>query len=102
MSDDRSCIIWKLENGKYEEITRYEDLHSSSIYSVSWGSKYIATAGGDDMINLLELNGNGLTLKDSFKAHDGDVNCVAWCSVAAHDDLLASCGDDNKVKVWKL
>jgi len=31
-------------------------------------------------------------------AHDGDVNCVKF----AGSDLLATCSDDMKVKIWRL
>jgi WD40 repeat protein len=33
------------------------------------------------------------------KAHDSDVNCVAWCPTKPN--LLASCGDDKLVKIWE-
>jgi WD40 repeat protein len=33
-------------------------------------------------------------------AHAADVNCVRWNR--ARPELLASCGDDNVVKIWQL
>lgn len=33
-----------------------------------------------------------------------DVNCVAWCvrEDGKGEGMLASCGDDGSVKVWKV
>ena len=33
-------------------------------------------------------------------AHGNDVNCVAFHPV--HGDILASCSDDAKIKIWKV
>jgi WD40 repeat protein len=32
------------------------------------------------------------------KAHDCDVNCVAWNPV--HPNILATAGDDQHIKIW--
>ncbi|KAJ3193748.1 hypothetical protein HK101_004250 [Irineochytrium annulatum] len=29
-----------------------------------------------------------------------DINCVSWCPLEGHGDLLASAGDDGSIKVW--
>ena len=34
------------------------------------------------------------------KAHDGDVNCIAWSPTEA--GLLASGGDDGQIRLYKL
>jgi len=33
-------------------------------------------------------------------AHAGDINCVRWNP--KEPDLLASCGDDNMVRIWRV
>ena len=34
------------------------------------------------------------------EAHEGDVNCVTWHPLEA--GLLASCGDDGLIKLWRF
>ena len=80
----------------------------------------IATGGADDYIRIfrdrgrlpktMEWPGSPLASSSSSeggplfldvevaKAHDGDVNCVAWNP--ARPALLASAGDDLLVKIW--
>ncbi|KAJ3330989.1 hypothetical protein HDU76_004343 [Blyttiomyces sp. JEL0837] len=63
VSDDKSIKLWTRDpatskNGKDSWSCTYtlDDAHTRSIYSVSWSKRHntIATAGGDNMIKLLE------------------------------------------------
>ena len=80
-----------------------------TVYSVDWSRDgLIASAGADDAINIFrealeerKEDGHSSWNIDwkQEKAHQGDVNCVAWNP--AHKGVLASVGDDNLVRVWK-
>lgn len=35
------------------------------------------------------------------KAHQSDINCVAW-SPQTGSNILVSCGDDNLIKIWQF
>lgn len=69
---------------------------------MSWGpNNIIATAGGDNTIRLFQFN-EGQKLEHRHtqdEAHDSDVNCVQF---APSSGLLASCGDDCQLKLWKI
>ena len=75
--------------------------HCRAIYSIDWGQAGLVTGGGDDTIRLWREVGEewelGLTISD---AHDMDVNCVTWNK--KQPNLLASCSDDETVKIWKI
>lgn len=135
MSDDLSLKIWKKEESfsstqestntwskkeyKWICILTQDNIHSRTIFSVSW-SKWnglIATSSADksikihrfvqtfDYISVSNINEyyklEELHVFDN--AHDGfDVNCVAWCKIESDAHLLASCGDDELVRIWSL
>jgi len=124
VSDDLSLKIWVKELSKensnsswsrtgysWKCVLTAEGLHSRPIYSVSW-SKYnglIATCGADSSIKISKLYQNEdetYYLHEEANlplAHDGyDVNCVRWCPLESNSSLLASCGDDEIVRVWSM
>jgi len=35
-------------------------------------------------------------------AHDDDVNCVRWARRRQRTGVLATCGDDCTIKLWKF
>ncbi|CAB9508969.1 sulfur protein assembly protein [Seminavis robusta] len=84
--------------------------HKLPIYDCDYapakaGHGRIVTAGGDDRIQIYrEALGSTsdrplFSLDASVVSHDGDVNSVCW---HPHDgSLLASCGDDGTVRIWK-
>jgi WD40 repeat protein len=109
VSGDKKLIIWSNEPSG-QSITTWnpsqiiENCHDRDIYTVDWSSNgTIATGGGDDNICLWKLNNETnqyqLLLK-KIKAHNNDVNCVCW--KPNDSTILASCGDDNIIKIWKL
>lgn len=125
MSDDLSLKIWKKQESHSNQATKtwtkkeykwsciltQEELHERTIYSVSW-SKWnglIATCSADKTIKIHKLIDNqdgtfNLKLVHLFvSAHDGfDINCVSWCRIESDANLLASCGDDELVRVWSV
>ena len=93
--------------------------HTRSIFSLAWRpGGYLASAGGDGKIIIWKTavqdgasEGSAappLTMRPIAAVRDAhgvhDVNSVNWC--LREDDLrqglLASCGDDGGVKVWRM
>ena len=101
------------------------DVHERAVYAIDWsrdpdGADLVASAGADDAICLVRAtvgaDGDGsLTLVGTRPdAHERDINSVAWSAVAAvgataasaasgaqSERLLASCGDDGVVRLWR-
>jgi len=90
--------------------------HPRPIYSIEWlgsptgwsGRSSIATACGDNHVRVFQPVGSSPTSDwacvADVEAHAGDANCIAWYRAAAPDGaaLLASCGDDGDVVVWRF
>ena len=90
--------------------------HDMTIFTADWSPAHgtIVTGGADDSMKLFveDKESTGVELSDandasSFvlaqdipSAHAGDVNCVRWNPTDL--TLLASVGDDNIVKLWRL
>jgi len=81
--------------------------HSRTIYDIDWCSNtgLIATACADDAIRIFKEDPDSDPNAPSFslicsidKAHNQDVNCVAWNP--AVKGSLASCSDDGEIKFW--
>jgi len=85
--------------------------HGRAIYSVAWSAHgVLATGAGDNAIGLFHapppaaVDGADtdpvVPLALVAQAHAADVNCVRWNP--ADPDVLASCGDDRVIKIWRL
>lgn len=91
---------------RWQRVSSATNLHDRCIYSVDWSPRAendcIATAGADDVINVLRLSPDKAIqcVARVENAHDGDVNCVRWNPVQPF--LLASGGDDFAAKLWKV
>jgi len=117
-SEDTSVKIWNCYKAGNKEgiqvkgsdpswkcVSTLSGYHSRAVYSVDWGDMGIVTGGGDDTIRIWHETGTGdqtewsvsVTLAD---CHDMDVNCVAWNH--KQHGVLASCSDDETVKIWKI
>ncbi|ESN94421.1 hypothetical protein HELRODRAFT_186550 [Helobdella robusta] len=104
-SDDKSLILWKKIPDKYHnyvKINSYQHQNDCPIYDVSWSkSNFIATAGGDNKINVYEESNDELSLVLPLSgAHSQDVNSVSWNP--CNNLQMASCSDDGLVKIWKF
>jgi len=115
--DDNTMIIWKdLTNGSdrpnFKSICTLSGYHGRCIYSVHWSNAgSIASGCADDAIRVFAQEPEATSSADELAptysmicekkgAHSGDVNCVRWNPV--EPSLLASCGDDHIVRIWKL
>lgn len=75
----------------------------AEIYSLSWNStsSFIALACSDHSLRIIDACKEGGQVVAVIEgAHEGEVNCVAWSPCEA--DILASVGDDGKLKIWKI
>eukprot|EP00299_Pterocystis_sp_00344_P019416 c9637_g1_i1.p1 GENE.c9637_g1_i1~~c9637_g1_i1.p1 ORF type:complete len:206 (-),score=63.78 c9637_g1_i1:44-661(-) len=115
--DDRTLIVWKHLNllnnpaeKKWMNVCTIQGHHQRVIYTVDWcpHTDLIACGGADDTIivfkqdeefdsSMREENFSNVCKIES--AHAGDVNCVSWNPTIV--GLLASAGDDDKIKLWK-
>ncbi|XP_077992547.1 putative cytosolic iron-sulfur protein assembly protein CIAO1 homolog [Glandiceps talaboti] len=98
------CSTWKC-------VCTIQGYHERPIYDIAWChlTGIIATASGDDGICIFkeDITVNDRRNQPSFdlavtlkKAHDDDVNSVVWNPTES--GLLASCGDDNCIKLWRF
>mmetsp|Transcript_750 Transcript_750/g.1164 ORF Transcript_750/g.1164 Transcript_750/m.1164 type:complete len:340 (-) Transcript_750:95-1114(-) len=89
-----------------EVFTSQKDSPSLPIYSLSFSPSkelLIATGGATSNLDIYysKTNAKSLTKELSFaNAHDGDINRVAFHPSDAC--VLATCSDDETVKLWKL
>ncbi|KAI0747086.1 WD40-repeat-containing domain protein [Daedaleopsis nitida] len=126
-SDDTTIRIWeRIQEHKWECIDVLEG-HERSVYSISWGVGkflaseddsnlgWLASTGGDGLINVWDLKAAPSTKDPSRKAlshqliarisqaHDvHDVNSIVWCPRKGFEDMFATAGDDGAVKVWRV
>eukprot|EP00474_Spongospora_subterranea_P000633 CRZ01091.1 hypothetical protein [Spongospora subterranea] len=122
-SDDQTLIIWRnsqsdqlASQAQWDKMQVLSGYHDRPIFSIavclSYTSPLFVSAGGDDQLCVFhtELIKNAdqddeCDINASLHcrvpdAHEGEVNCVAWSNGAS--PLLASCGDDYVVKIWRF
>lgn len=96
--------------GLWEPLFTVQHAHSRPIFSVDVhpATHQMVTASGDNSLGVWELKpetGFITKLYDVKQAHEQDVNCARFrpdVSASSRPLLVASCGDDGKVKVWAL
>ena len=121
-SDDRTVKIWKeyLPGNEFNIatpenepvwkcVTTLSGVHNRAVYDIDWCHQtgLIATACGDDAIRIFgqdlasDPNAPDFQLLACVpRAHEQDVNSVAWNPVVP--GLLASCSDDMSIKIWQF
>lgn len=120
VSSDESAIVWRREVvgtvPAFRVAARVDNLHPNGALCVDWKT-HIASGGADDSICVLRQKQNEnsndketdkatTNLREIWeiaarrqRAHKGDVNRVSWSPV--HENILASCGDDGLVRIWR-
>jgi WD40 repeat protein len=113
-SDDRSIILWKIEDNSYKNIkmiSKINGAHERSVLSLSlnFDDSLIVSGSSDNSITLWKVNYEenkrgyersvtGISkIKNSSDAHDEDVNCVSWSN---KNNIVTSGSDDGLVKIW--
>lgn len=117
-SDDGSVMVWEYNTPArkpssfdaegqtkcFQHQATMSGIHSRSVYAVDWTKgNILATASSDDAVRVISYDKESKSftvLGTKLKAHAADVNCVRWCPT--DPTLLASAGDDNTVKIWKV
>ncbi len=129
--DDKCVKLWRVgleevgDDGGYGPrgvrcacVATVSGYHDRPIYSadvVRAGSRMlVASGGGDDSIVVVEIDVGADVNEDDPEcvvekavvrgAHGQDVNCVRWRPLGANQGaeyMLASCGDDQMVKLWE-
>jgi len=78
--------------------------HSRAVYSIDWSKQgLLCTGGGEDTIRVFRedaASGEWVCEVQQHESHDMDVNCVTWNPKL--ENVLASCSDDETVKIWRL
>lgn len=116
-SDDRTVRVWKnhshdklpaVEANSWKCVSVIQGYHSRSIYDVSWSktSDVIASCSGDNSLVIYGRDSSGepqdgdmfTCVERLSQAHDCDVNTVVWNP--RQSGLLATGGDDRKIKIW--
>ena len=102
-------LLWRVipeedKNLKLDLLSRNKCPNDAPIYSIDWSSdgRLIAIGSSDNSLTLLSLDADDKLQQVVVRkqAHEGDVNCVSWHPTKPH--VLASGGDDEKVKVWSV
>jgi cytosolic iron-sulfur protein assembly protein CIAO1 len=102
--------VWDIDkNDVWHNVCTLSGQFNRTIYSISVSRNgVVATGSGDDYIRVFELDTEDADPSHPVyycsiskeKAHGSDVNSVAWNPVDS--SILASCGDDNFVKIWSV
>ena len=69
------------------------------------GESRVVSGGGDNALRVAAFEPNEAGLQPRVvlehpQAHQGDINCVRWNPKVP--GLLASCGDDGVVRIWRM
>jgi WD40 repeat protein len=116
VSDDQSVRLWcqsQIETVGIRKDPKWictsvlEKCHSRSIYAVSWSKHHnvIATVGGDDVINMIQVTPEQqLKVIAEYKLEKGghEPNCIAWCPLASHAYLLAVGSEEGSIRLFSF
>ncbi|CAF1218077.1 unnamed protein product [Adineta ricciae] len=93
-SRDKQMKIWKRNDNRMFELISSFSVHSATVLSICKVTKgFFASSAADNSIKIVNLNGQ---IQHELIEHTNWV----WQVVKLHDDYLASCSEDQTIKVW--
>ena len=104
-SQDGLLIIWKKENGTWEEAGRFAD-KKKQIYALAFSpdNKFIAIAGLDETIKIFDLHKlveeqiSEPTL--TLRGHTSYIYQLSFSSTKKQ--IIASASNDDTIRIWRL
>ena len=103
-SFDNNISIYKMTNDSINLIEILES-NDSEIKSVSWSrsGNFISCCSRKGNIYIYEkdvddFDAEEFSCKTIFEGHKGDIKMIKFCP---NDDVLFSCGFDEKIKIWE-
>merc|ERR1719495_794695 len=81
----------------------FDSGHQSSIHDakLDYYGRLLATASSDNTIRIFQVSGGQHNYLASLQVHEGPVWQVSWSKPKNDMALLASCGYDRKIIVWR-
>lgn len=100
-SRDHTAIIWDTQGRPLAQLVGHTDAVSAvGITSAMAKVPLVATASADLTLKLWALGTtSGPVLRWTVKAHDKDINCVAF---TPNNKLLLTASQDKTLKVWQV
>ena len=99
-SEDKSVVFYEWREGAFFVKERVVDVGFRDVYCMVFDSlvDVLFTGSADNMVKGFFVGNGKMEIVFEVKAHDFDVNCLA---IYEEGRILASVGDDRKLKLWK-
>lgn len=80
-----------------------EDAHSEVIHhaALNYYGTRLASCSSDKTVKIFEVSDKGITALETLTGHIGPVWYADWCHPSMGEILLATCGYDGRVMIWK-
>lgn len=104
-STDKSICLWDINEASVDvkAVNTWKSAHSAAVEDVDWSrfnANVFASVGDDSQLLLWDIKSNAEKPIQGVRAHDSDVNCVAF---NPYDEYtLVTGGSDNAVKLWDI
>lgn len=74
----------------------------ADMNSFSLPPKRLVSCGNDHQVHVWEFRESDQAEQRAVGSHNDQVRDVAWCNnIGLLEDIVASCSNDNTVKIWK-
>lgn len=101
--DVRPALASKAEPGTQIKATSTFVGHKDTVEDVAWHAKdpyMLGSVGDDQIINLWDTRNPAKAAYVVNKAHDGDINCIAFNPF--NEFVFATGGGDQSVAIWDM